>query len=453
MIDTVRLNIKGGDGGNGCVSFLREKFRPHGGPNGGDGGNGGNAYIVGAPSLNTLLHLKFNSTIYVERGKHGKGKEMRGSNGSDDIIKVPLGTLVRRRNPDGTTEFITDIANETPCLVAQGGRGGWGNTRFATSTNQEPLLSQKGELGEYVVLLLELKLLADVGLLAKPNAGKSTLISHCSAAQPKIASYPFTTVEPVLGVVGSREKSFVMMEVPGLIEGAHDGVGLGDQFLRHAERARIYIHILDGLSEDPIADYHMVNEELRQFSPALGEKPQVIVVNKVDVTEVRARRGELEQEVLAAVESGNLAPEILAKGPASTKSAPLDSKASPIFFISAATGEGIDALLGHVIELLDKTSAAESEIAAKAEAEPVGLEFRRSRRTTRPSTFHKENGVYVIESVQLERLTAMADTRDYRVVLQIWREMTRIGLARSLEEAGIEAGDTIRIGRAEMEWF
>ena len=417
-----------------------------GGPNGGDGGDGGNAYLVGDPSLNTLLHLKFNSTIYVERGKHGKGKEMRGANGEDDRIRVPLGTLVRQRNGDGTSEFIADITDETPCLVAQGGRGGWGNTRFTTSTNQEPLLSQKGELGEYVVLLLELKLLADVGLLAKPNAGKSTLISHCSAAQPKIASYPFTTVEPVLGVVGSRDKSFVMMEVPGLIEGAHDGVGLGDQFLRHAERTRIYIHILDGLSEDPVADYHMVNEELRQFNPALAEKPQVIAVNKIDITEVRARQEELEQEMLAAVESVTSLTE-----PAPAEPATWETKPSPIFFISAATGEGIDALLGHVIELLDKTVAAESEIAV--EAEPVGMEFRRSRRTTRPNTFHKDKGVYVIESDQLERLTAMADTRDYRVVLQIWREMTKLGLARTLEEAGIEAGDTIRIGRAEMEWF
>ena len=453
MIDTVRLNIKGGDGGNGCVSFLREKFRPHGGPNGGDGGNGGNAYIVGDPSLNTLLHLKFSSTIYVERGKHGKGKGMQGGHGEDDIIKVPLGTLVRLRNEDGTSELIADITGETPFLVAQGGRGGWGNTRFATSTNQEPLLSQKGELGEYVVLLLELKLLADVGLLAKPNAGKSTLISHCSAAQPRIASYPFTTVEPVLGVVGSRDKSFVMMEIPGLIEGAHDGVGLGDQFLRHAERARIYIHILDGLSEDPIADYHMVNEELRQFNPALAEKPQVIAVNKLDVTEVRARQGELEQAVLAAVESRTLASGPAATEGISTERGSWETKPSPIFFISAATGEGIDALLGHVIELLDKTIVAESKIAAEAEAEPAGPNFRRSRRTTRPNTFHKDKGVYVIESEHLERLTALADTRDYRVVLQIWREMTRLGLARTLEEAGIEAGDTIRIGRAEMEWF
>jgi len=453
MIDTVRLNIKGGDGGNGCISFLREKFRPHGGPNGGDGGNGGSAYIVGDSSLNTLLHLKFNSTIYVERGKHGKGKGMHGGHAEDNIIRVPMGTLIRQRNADGTSEFIADITNDTPCLVAEGGRGGWGNSRFATSTNQEPLLAQKGELGEFVVLLLELKLLADVGLLAKPNAGKSTLITHCSAAQPKIASYPFTTVEPVLGVVGNRNKSFVMMEVPGLIEGAHEGVGLGDQFLRHAERTRIYIHILDGLSEDPIADYHMVNEELRQFNPALAEKPQVIAVNKLDVTEVRARQEELEREVLAAVQARNLGPEMLEKESGSVERGSWETKPSPIFFISAATGEGVDALLGHVIELLDKTIAVESEIAAKAAAEPAGLEFRRSRRTTRPNTFHKDKGVYVIESEHLERLTALADMRDYRVVLQIWREMTRLGLARKLEEAGIEAGDTIRIGRAEMEWF
>ena len=446
MIDTTRLNIKGGDGGNGCVSFLREKYRPKGGPNGGDGGHGGHAYIVGDLSLNTLLHLKFNSTIYVERGKHGKGKDQRGANGSDTIIRVPFGTIVRQRDRDGTTEFLSDITDETPCLVAQGGRGGWGNTRFATSTNQEPMLSQRGETGESVVLMLELKLLADVGLLAKPNAGKSTLISHCSAAQPRIASYPFTTVEPVLGVVGSRDKSFVMMEVPGLIEGAHEGVGLGDQFLRHAERARVYIHLLDGLSEDPVADYHMINQELRQFNPQLAEKPQVIAVNKVDVTEVRAQQEELEERVLAAVESGNSPDE-----QAPRELAPGNAKPGPIFFISAATGEGIDALLVHVMELLDKTIAGAAEI--DSEAEVAGPQFRRSRRTIRPNTLHKDNGVYVVESEPLERLTAMADIRDYRVVLQLWREMTRLGIARRLEEAGIEAGDTIRIGRAEMEWF
>ena len=223
MIDTVRLNIRAGSGGNGCASFLREKYRPKGGPNGGDGGDGGSAYLVGDPSFNTLLHIKFNSTIYCESGSHGKGKNRRGPNGKDTIVPVPIGTVVWRLNRDGSRDFLTDITSDTPYLVGRGGRGGWGNARFATSTNQEPVLSERGEKGEAAVLFLELKLLADVGLLARPNAGKSTLISRCSAAKARVADYPFTTVEPVLGVVRSGKRDFVMMEIPGLLEGAHKG--------------------------------------------------------------------------------------------------------------------------------------------------------------------------------------------------------------------------------------
>lgn len=447
MIDTVRLNIKAGNGGNGCVSFLREKYRPKGGPNGGDGGDGGGAYVVGDSSLNTLLHLKYNSTIYVTRGGHGKGKNQRGANGEDAFIKVPLGTVVwrmqsRGKGPfgpaqDGANELVADIIDETPRLVARGGRGGWGNAHYVSATNQEPVLSQRGEAGESVVLFLELKLLADVGLLAKPNAGKSTLISRCSAAKPRIADYPFTTVEPVLGVVTSRGKDFVMMEVPGLIEGAHEGVGLGHQFLRHAERARLYVHLIDGLSEDPIGDFHMINEELRQFNPALAEKPQIIAVNKIDVTEVRERREALEMVLREAPRPRPLS--LGARGE------------SPIFFISAVTGEGIQPMVDCIIEMLDalpkEVDLTHPEVGARY---IVPLPDNRERK---PAGFHKENDVYVVESEQLERLSALADLRDYRVLLQLWREMTRLGIARQLEEAGIEPGDTIRIGRAEMEWF
>ena len=429
MIDTVRLNIRAGNGGNGCVSFLREKYRPRGGPNGGDGGDGGNVLLVGDASYNTLLHIKFNSTIYCESGGHGKGKNKRGANGKDSIIPVPLGTVVYRMERGGVREFLNDIRTESPYLVGRGGRGGWGNARFATSTNQEPVLAERGEKGDSIVLFLELKLLADVGLLARPNAGKSTLISRCSAAKPKVADYPFTTVEPVLGVVRSGGSDFIMMEVPGLLEGAHQGIGLGHQFLRHAERARVYLHLLDGLSEDIVQDYRMIQDELAQFNPELLSKRHFIVVNKLDVTEVRQQREELERRLIReAYRSG------------------LDE--SRVRFISAATGEGVDELLtavGAVLRELPKDWPEGDEDGA--------AEIPRRRPVRTAEKVQVTDGVYVIESEYLERLSALADTRDRRVLLQLWREMRRSGLADKLVDAGIEVGDTIRIGKVEVEWF
>ena len=431
MIDTVRLNIRAGNGGNGCASFLREKYRPKGGPNGGDGGDGGSAYLVGDPSYNTLLHIKFNSTVYCESGGHGKGKNKRGANGKDTYVPVPIGTVVWRLNRDGSRDFLTDVHNATPFLVGRGGRGGWGNSRFATSTNQEPVLAERGEKGDGAVLFLELKLLADVGLLARPNAGKSTLISRCSAAKAKVADYPFTTVEPVLGVVRSGNSDFVMMEIPGLLEGAHKGVGLGHQFLRHAERARLYVHLIDGLSEDPAADYRMVHDELLRFNPELAGKRQLVVVNKLDVTEVREQR----QEIAASLKA-------TAKDFEDGSASDMDE----VMFISAATGEGIGAMLSRITSILEEMPKDEPSgdgLAVAAAPRPYRL----------PESVRVEDGVYVIESERLERLSALADTRDQRVLLQLWREMRRSGMAERLIEEGIEVGDTIRIGDVEVEWF
>ena len=429
MIDTVRLNIRAGNGGNGCASFLREKYRPKGGPNGGDGGDGGNAYLVGDSSYNTLLHIKFNSTVYCEAGGHGKGKNKRGANGKDTYIPIPIGTVVWRMNRDGSRDFVTDIRTTSPFLVGRGGRGGWGNARFATSTNQEPVLSERGERGDSAVLFLELKLLADVGLLARPNAGKSTLISRCSAAKAKVADYPFTTVEPVLGVVRSGNSDFVMMEIPGLLEGAHKGVGLGHQFLRHAERARLYVHLVDGLSEDPVADYRMVHDELLHFNPDLGDKRQMVVVNKLDVTEVRERRSSLAAGLKAAVRE-------------------VSGEDCDIMFISAATGEGIDAMLIRIGGLLSEMPKEEPEDDGLSVSSAASI-----RKSRPPESVRVEDGVYVIESERLERLSALADTRDQRVLLQLWREMRRSGMAERLIDEGIEVGDTIRIGEVEVEWF
>ena len=445
MIDTVRINIKAGNGGDGCVSFLRLKYQPRGGPDGGDGGDGGSAYILGDDSLNTLLHLKYNSTFYLQRGGHGKGKNQRGANGKDTQIRVPIGTVIWRMQRDGSQDFVADITSARPVLVAKGGEGGFGNARLVSSTNQEPMLAQSGGSGDYAVLWLELKLLADVGLLAKPNAGKSTLIARCSAARPKVADYPFTTIEPALGVVRYGEQDFVMMEVPGLLEGAHRGVGLGHQFLRHAERARVYVHLIDGLSDDPAGDYRMLNRELREFSPMLAAKPQVIAVSKLDTTETRELQDVIAAELRRAIADD-----------ANTNNAPGNGNPNgnagdtPIHFISAVSGDGIDALLGRLTGMLGELPRPEDEY--DADGHDV-IAARPAARERRPLGFYRDGAIYVVESERLERLTARADMRDYRVLLQIWREMTRLGIAAQLEEAGIEAGDTIRIGKAELEWF
>jgi GTP-binding protein len=433
MIDTVRININAGNGGNGCASFLREKYKPKGGPNGGDGGNGGSAYVCGDPALNTLLHLKFNSTVYVAGGGHGRGKDQHGANGVDKVIKVPIGTEVSILYPDGEKELLADIVDDNPHMVARGGRGGWGNAHYVSSTNREPVLMQRGEPGESVVLFLELKLLADVGLVARPNAGKSTLIARCSSAKPKIADYPFTTVEPVLGVVRNRERDFVMMEVPGLLEGAHEGVGLGQQFLRHAERARLYVYLVDGLSDNPAADYQMLNEELFSFNAKLLEKPRLIAVNKVDVTEVREGRDRIYASLRGTVDRH--------------EPPPFSGGSIPIFFISAATGEGVDELLGKIVELLQRLPKEATDL--RSMDTPGG-----SRRPHRePDAVYVENGVFVVQSWEIERLASLADTRDPRVLLQLWQELKRRGLSQKLEAAGVEAGDTLRIGKVEVEWF
>ena len=433
MIDSVRLNVNAGNGGRGCASFLRAKYKPKGGPDGGDGGDGGSAYICGDPSLNTLLHLKFNSTLYIDSGGHGKGKNKRGKNGAEKIIPVPLGTEIWQRTGRRTREFLLDVVDPTPHLVAMGGKGGRGNARFVSATNQEPVLSEKGEQGERVVLFLELKLLADVGLLARPNAGKSTLMSRCSGARPKVAEYPFTTVEPILGAVRNREKDFVLMEVPGLLEGAHRGVGLGQQFLRHAERARVYVHLLDGSSEDPVADFHMLNQELEQFNAELVQKPKIIAVNKLDLPDVRDGQLELQDEL------GRAAAEWQPTGG-------VNGWQTPVVFLSAVTGEGLQGLLDCMVASLD---AIPKE--APVELAPAWVGTR--QRQHLPDKVWVEDGVYVVQCDVLERLAAMADPRDSRVVIQLWREMERRGLARNLVDAGIEAGDTIRIGNVEVEWF
>src|SRR3989442_457858 len=346
FVDEVDVHVAAGDGGRGCLAFRREKYVPRGGPSGGDGGHGGSVYIVASPHTNTLINFRFHPEFSAERGEHGMGSNCTGHGGADLELAVPIGTLVYEKTgePDAPPRLLADLAEEGQrVLVAKGGRGGMGNARFATSTNRAPRKVQPGEPGEIKDLRLELKLLADVGLVGFPNAGKSTLISRISAAQPKIADYPFTTLTPNLGVVSlSDDRSFVVADVPGLIEGAHTGAGLGYQFLRHVERTKVLIHVVDVSSasgRDPVHDFTAIVEELRLFNPKVAAKPQLVAANKMDALDDPSRLERLEQHVRKV--------------------------GLPVFRISGVTGEGVDELLEAAwrqIAAVRETQVAERDV-------------------------------------------------------------------------------------------
>ncbi len=354
FIDEAEVHVHAGDGGRGCVSFLREKYKPHGGPNGGDGGDGGDVVFVVDAGLTTLLDFKFQPLIKAGRGEHGRGKEQYGKRGPDRVVRVPPGTMVREA---ATGELIADLHQpDDRVIVARGGRGGRGNAHFATPTNQAPRHAQPGTPGEERRLRLELHLMADVGLVGFPNVGKSTLISAVSAARPRIADYPFTTLVPHLGVVRfDEEGSFVLADIPGLIEGAHRGHGLGDRFLRHLSRTSLLVHLLDIsrlTGRDPLADYDAINRELEAFSASLAAKPQVVVANKLDLAESREHL-----------------PSIRAR---------FAGRGIELWAISAASGEGVSALMREVgrrwraLRAESTASAAEdSAVVAGATAEDI----------------------------------------------------------------------------------
>jgi GTP-binding protein len=336
FVDEVDIQVSAGDGGRGCLSFRREKFVPRGGPDGGDGGSGGSVFIVAAPRKNTLVDFRFHPEFTAERGRHGQGSNKKGADGRDLEIEVPPGTLVVETRDDGERQPVADLTSEGQrVLVARGGRGGRGNARFVSSTNRAPRRTEPGEPGEQRRLRLQLKLIADVGLVGFPNAGKSTLISRMSAARPKIADYPFTTLTPNLGVVTlSDDRTFVVADVPGLIEGAHEGHGLGDRFLRHVERTKVLVHLVDvsGMSgRDPVDDFEVINRELRLFSPEMAAKPQIVAANKIDALDDPARAHRLETR---AREQG-----------------------LPFVQISGATGRGVDDLLERVWRALAEERA------------------------------------------------------------------------------------------------
>ncbi|MBL8123278.1 MAG: GTPase ObgE [Pyrinomonadaceae bacterium] len=329
FIDRVKIKIKAGDGGNGVTAFRREKFVPRGGPSGGDGGNGGDVWLESDEGINTLLHLRFNPEHKAERGRHGEGSNRFGKHGEDAVIKVPVGTQVFDAESNDLLFDFTEPRQRF--LAAKGGKGGWGNAHFATPTRRAPKFHYQGRPGQEKELQLELKLIADVGLVGFPNAGKSTLISVISAARPKIADYPFTTLEPNLGVVDMGDyKTFVVADIPGLIEGASEGAGLGDRFLRHVERTKLMLHLVDVSSfsgRDPVSDYEIINRELAAYNVDLAARPQIVVATKIDAIDDPERLEDLRKR---AVNDGK-----------------------PFLAISSATREGVDQLLFEVVKHLD----------------------------------------------------------------------------------------------------
>jgi GTP-binding protein len=332
FVDEARIHVKAGDGGNGCISFRRERFIPRGGPNGGDGGKGGDVILQADAQLTTLLDLTYPKQFRAQRGNHGKGKDQTGKNGEDLIIRVPIGTLVR---DDQTEELLQDLLFDGQRFVgAEGGRGGRGNARFATPTMSAPRHAEKGEKGQERWLRLELKLLADVGLIGYPNVGKSTLLSRISSARPKIADYPFTTLVPNLGVVNREDRQpFVVADIPGLIEGASKGAGLGLTFLRHVERTRLLIHLLNILEEpsrNPVKDFHTLNHELKAYHPSLQEKNQLIALNKIDLPSVRERAKNIKNQ--------------------------FEKMGHHLYLVSGQTGEGVEELMEAVSRTFESIS-------------------------------------------------------------------------------------------------
>jgi GTP-binding protein len=421
MFDRVEIVIKAGDGGRGIVSFRREKFVPLGGPDGGDGGRGGDIVVQAESSMSNLLQYQERKAYRAEDGKSGSGQRKHGRKGAGLVLTVPPGTVVTDKELTAGESLVADLTETgREAVAARGGRGGWGNTHFASSTNQAPRIAQIGEAGEEKRVILELRLIADVGVIGYPNVGKSSLLAAASAAKPRIASYPFTTLAPVLGVVEVGLKSYVLAEVPGLIQGAHMGRGLGHDFLRHVVRTRVLIHLVDGGSASPVDDMRRVNEELRLFDTALAGKPQLVAVNKIDLPQVKEK---LKTITEAFAEAG-----------------------VRLFFISAVSGTGIDELKVAALKLLEEAVGRE-----KVAGPPAGKVFRPRPREAAIGV-SREGNVWLVAAPDLERLVAGTDTRDAEARRQLQGQFNRLGLAGALKRAGVSAGDKVRLGKLGWEW-
>lgn len=415
FLDQITIRIEAGKGGDGATSFRREKYVPHGGPDGGDGGRGGHVIFEADEGLTTLHHLRFQRKVKAQNGMPGAAVTRTGKSAEDVVVKVPVGTIVRNQ---GNGRILADLSTPGEAvMIAKGGRGGRGNTHFAGPTHQAPKFSERGEPGEALDVNLELKLLADVGLVGLPNAGKSTLLSIISAAKPKIADYPFTTLVPNLGVVSIDDSSFVAADIPGLIEGAHQGAGLGHEFLRHIERTRLLLHVVDlggWEDQDPLVAYEQINRELASYKVDLSQRPQLVVANKMDLPEAQDRLAEF----IAA----------------------LKERGREVFAISAATGTGISELLRRAAALLEEIPRPDPEVIEVQELKP---EFDFEVVQVKP-------GVFRVDSEWISRRLVRFNLEQEESQLRFGKLLKRWGVEDAMQKAGVKEGDTVFIGETEL---
>lgn len=421
MIDEVNIQISAGDGGNGAISGRREKYQPRGGPDGGDGGDGGNVIIRSDSNLNTLISFTNKKMFAAGDGLHGSGGQRHGKKGQDVEIKVPVGTVIW----DGDKHLAEMASSGSFVVAATGGAGGRGNTKFARSTNQFPLFAEKGEAGKKIEIRLELRLVADVGVIGLPNAGKSTFLAAVTAARPKIADYPFTTLEPVLGAVEHKGTSFVMVDIPGLIEGAHQGVGLGHEFLRHVQRTRVLVHVIDGSTGDIMSTYSTIRHELEMYGRKIDTKPEVIGINKIDIPGTNEGGADVVRK--------------------------LKQDGQRVHLISAITRQGLENLLDDVIEQLN---SERNEVAAEHRQGNDGKQIVLKPKPIDSDevSIGKKGEKFVVYSQSAARIAETVDSRNWEARIQLYEQLRRMGIASSLEKAGIRAGDTIQVGSFEMKW-
>jgi GTP-binding protein len=414
--DRAKIYIRSGDGGDGMISFRREKFVPLGGPDGGDGGKGGSIVFITNPNLNSLVRFHRQNHFRADHGRHGNPKRQTGASGKDIMLEVPAGTVVRDA---ASGDLLADLTQPNQELILiNGGRGGRGNIHFSSSRNQAPRLAERGEPGKEMWLTLELKLIADVGIVGVPNAGKSTLLAAVSGARPKIADYPFTTLHPSLGVVTVDEfHTMVLADIPGLIEGAAQGTGLGHDFLRHIERTRVLIHLLDGAASDPLVDWAMINQELALYDIALEEKPQLVVLNKMDLPDAVAWEPILEEEIVKA--------------------------GYPFCSVSAVTGLGVREMLYRVKQLLDEAVVPEPDLEEQVIFRPPEDES---------FYIEREGNTWRLRGQKIERIAAMTYFEFDDTLVRFQHILERMGISQALEEMGVQVGDIVTIGDQELEW-